>query len=49
MILPFTPIGTVFGFCPLKLTTYLLLLLIVVIYIVAAEITKNIFYRKVKF
>jgi Mg2+-importing ATPase len=49
LILPFTPIGNIFGFSPLSLTTYLLLLLIVVAYIVAAEITKTIFYRKVKF
>jgi len=49
LILPFTPIGNVFGFSPLSLSTYLLLLLIVAVYIVAAEITKTIFYRKVKF
>ena len=49
LILPFTPVGTVFGFSPLSLSTYLLLLLIVILYIVAAEITKRIFYRKVKF
>jgi Mg2+-importing ATPase len=49
MILPFTPLGTVFGFSPLSLTTYLLLLLIVVIYIFAAEVTKTIFYKRVKF
>jgi Mg2+-importing ATPase len=49
LILPFTPLGNVFGFSPLRLTTYLLLLLIVVVYIIAAEITKTIFYRKVKF
>ncbi len=49
LILPFTPLGTVFGFSPLSLSTYLLLLLIVVVYIIAAEITKTIFYRKVKF
>ena len=49
LILPFTPLGTMFGFSPLTLTTYLLLLLIVVIYIGAAEITKTIFYKKVKF
>ncbi len=48
LILPFTPIGTVFGFSPLTFTTYLLLLLIVMIYIGAAEITKTIFYKKVK-
>ena len=49
LILPFTPLGTVFGFSPLSLSTYLLLSLIVVFYIVAAEITKTIFYKKVKF
>jgi len=49
LIFPFTPIGNVFGFSPLTLSTYLLLLLIVVIYIFAAEITKRIFYKKVKF
>ena len=49
LILPFTPLGTVFGFSPLSLYTYLLLLLIVMLYIVTAEITKTIFYKKVKF
>lgn len=49
LILPFTPIGTIFGFIPLSFTTYLMLLLIVVIYIAAAEITKTYFYKKVKF
>jgi Mg2+-importing ATPase len=49
LVLPFTPLGNVFGFSPLRLTTYMLLLLIVIVYIFAAEITKTIFYRKVKF
>ena len=49
LFLPFTPLGYIFGFSPLKFTTYLLLLLIVVVYIFAAEITKRIFYKKVKF
>jgi len=49
MILPFTPIGTVFGFSPLSLSTYLLLLGIVILYIITAEITKRIFYKRVKF
>jgi len=49
LILPFTPIGTVFGFTPLSFTTYLLLLLIVIAYIVAAEVVKRIFYKKVRF
>jgi Mg2+-importing ATPase len=49
LILPFTPLGTVFGFTPLKFSTYLLLMGIVVMYIIMAEITKRIFYKKVKF
>jgi len=49
LILPFTPLGNIFGFSPLTLSTYLLLLLIVVFYIIAAEVTKRIFYKKVKF
>ena len=48
-ILPFTPLGNVFGFSPPKPLVCLLLLLIIAVYIVAAEITKTIFYRKVKF
>ena len=49
LVLPFTPLGTLFGFSSLPLSTYLLLLLIIAIYIGVAEITKNIFYKKVKF
>jgi P-type Mg2+ transporter len=49
IVFPFTPLGAIFGFVPLSLTTYLLLFLIVVVYIFAAEITKLIFYKKVKF
>ena len=49
VILPFTPLGDVFGFSPLRLSTYLLLLLIVAVYVIAAEIAKRIFYGKVKF
>jgi len=49
LILPFTPLGKVFGFTTLSFTTYLLLLLIVILYIITAEITKRIFYKRVKF
>lgn len=49
LILPFTALGNVFGFSTLNFSTYLLLLLIVAVYIVAAEITKRIFYKRVKF
>jgi Mg2+-importing ATPase len=49
MILPFTPLGKIFGFSPLSFSTYLALSVIIVIYIISAEITKRIFYKKVKF
>jgi Mg2+-importing ATPase len=49
LILPFTPFGIVFGFSPLTLTTYLLLLAIIIVYIFSAEVTKRIFYKRVKF
>jgi len=49
LIFPFTPLGSIFGFIPLNLSTYLLILLIVVLYIISAEIAKSIFYKKVKF
>ena len=49
ILLPLTPIGTLFGFIPLSVSTYLLLLVIVAVYIVAAEIAKTIFYKRVKF
>jgi Mg2+-importing ATPase len=48
-LFPFTPLGTMFGFNPLSASTCLLLLLIVLLYIVAAEIAKTIFYKRVKF
>jgi len=49
IIFPFTPLGTVFGFSPLSITTYILLLVIILLYVFAAEITKTIFYKAVKF
>ena len=49
IIFPFTPLGRIFGFSPLSLTTYLLLMVIVILYIISAEITKKIFYSRVKF
>jgi P-type Mg2+ transporter len=49
LIVPFTPLGSVFGFSPLPLFTCLLLLIIVAIYIITAEMIKTIFYKKVKF
>jgi len=49
LIFPFTPLGLLFGFTPLRFVTYLLLLVIVIMYIIAAEVAKTIFYRRVKF
>lgn len=48
VILPFTPIGALFEFTRLSISFYLLLGMIVILYIVAAEITKRIFYQKVR-
>jgi Mg2+-importing ATPase len=48
LILPYTPLGTAFGFAPLPASFMLWLFLIIVAYIVTAEITKSIFYKHVK-
>jgi Mg2+-importing ATPase len=48
LILPFTPLGKIFGFNPLPISFFLLIGMIVIGYIVSAEIAKTIFYRKVK-
>jgi Mg2+-importing ATPase len=49
LILPFSPLGEVFGFIPLPISFILFVGVIVGLFTVAAEITKGIFYRKVKF
>jgi Mg2+-importing ATPase len=49
VIVPFTPFAKIFGFCPLPFSFLLLIGIIVLLYIVTAEITKTIFYKKVKF
>ena len=48
LILPYTVLGTAFGFTPLPASFMLWLFLIIVAYIVSAEITKSIFYKHVK-
>ena len=48
MILPFTPLGEIFGFTRLPIPFLLLLGVIVILYIVTAEMAKTIFYKKVK-
>ncbi len=49
LILPFTPLAAIFGFTPLPMSFLLTLGTVVVFYIISAEITKTIFYRKVRF
>ena len=49
LILPFTPLGEIFGFSPLPISFLLLIGIIVVGYIISAEMAKTIFYKvKVK-
>jgi Mg2+-importing ATPase len=49
VIVPFTPFAKIFGFSPLPFSFLLLIGIIVLFYIIAAEITKTVFYKKVKF
>jgi Mg2+-importing ATPase len=47
-IVPFTPLAEIFGFSPLPFLYLLLIGFIVLLYIIAAEMTKKIFYMRVK-
>ena len=49
LILPFTPLGEIFGFGWPPILSLLLIGVIVMLYIVTAEIAKTVFYQKVKF
>jgi Mg2+-importing ATPase len=49
LILPFSPLAGIFGFSPLPIVFLLLIGLIVLCYVITAEMTKTIFYRKVNF
>jgi Mg2+-importing ATPase len=46
VVLPFTPLGGIFGFSPLPISFLLLIAIIVVLYIVSAEMVKAVFYKK---
>jgi len=46
--LPYTPLGELFGFSRVPLSFLLLIAMTVAVYIVAAEISKAVFYRAVK-
>jgi Mg2+-importing ATPase len=49
LIIPFTPLGHLFGFQPLPIWFLLVIAAVVVLYIIAAEVTKRTFYRRVQF
>jgi P-type Mg2+ transporter len=49
VIVPFTPLGALFGFRPLPISFLLAMAAIVALYIISADIAKGIFYRRAKF
>jgi len=49
LLIPFMPIGKVFGFTQLPISFLLVMGVIVTFYIIAAEIVKAVFYRRMKF
>ncbi len=48
LILPFTPLAPLFGFGRLPISFLLMVGIIIALYLIAAEVTKRLFYRKVK-
>jgi Mg2+-importing ATPase len=49
ILFPFTPLAELLGFQPLPMTILLVIGMIVVLYIIAAEIVKRSFYKRVNF
>jgi Mg2+-importing ATPase len=49
LILPFTPLGRIFGFVALPASFILILGLIMILYIFTAEVVKKIFYQRLHF
>jgi Mg2+-importing ATPase len=49
LILPISPLSSIFGFSPLPISYYLLIGLIIIFYVFTAEVVKKIFYKRVKF
>jgi Mg2+-importing ATPase len=49
ILFPFTPLAELLGFQPLPMTILLVIGMIVVFYMIAAEITKRSFYKRVNF
>jgi Mg2+-importing ATPase len=48
LILPYTPLDKVLGFSQLPISFILVIIVIVIVYILAAEITKKVFYRLIR-
>jgi Mg2+-importing ATPase len=48
LVLPFSPLGGLFQFRPLPISFFIVLGAIMILYIVAAEIVKKVFYKKIK-
>ncbi len=48
-VIPYTPLGQVFGFEPLPVWFLFIIVVIVLLYTAGAEIAKRIFYRRIKF
>ena len=49
VILPFTPLGGIFGFSGLPISFLLYIAIIIILYLATAEIAKKVFYKKVIF
>jgi P-type Mg2+ transporter len=49
LIMPFTPLADIFGFCAMPVSFLVLIGIIILLYVIAAEIVKKIFYTRVKF
>jgi len=49
VLLPFTTLGTLFGFVPVSLTFLLFTAIIVGLYVLSAELTKQLFYKRERF
>jgi P-type Mg2+ transporter len=49
LLIPWTPLATLFGFQVLPISFMLVLGAIVVLYIASAEMVKQVFYRRIKF
>jgi len=49
LLLPGTALGNILGLYPLPISFLLLIVIIVMLYLIAAEMVKTVFYKKVKF